>query len=73
MALAKAVNLIKANSSRWIREHKRKFAWQDGYGAFRVSESNTQAVVDYIRDQEKASSQTHLRAGISGISETTPL
>lgn len=53
MALAKAVNLIKANSSRWISEHKRGFAWQDGYGAFSVSESNTDAVIRYIRDQEK--------------------
>jgi len=53
MALAKAVNLIKANSSRWMSKHKRTFAWQDGYGAFSVSESNTQSVINYIRDQEK--------------------
>ena len=53
MALAKAVNLIKANSSRWMGEHTKRFAWQDGYGAFSVSESNTQAVINYIRDQEK--------------------
>jgi len=53
IGLAKAVNLIKANSSRWMNEHKGKFAWQDGYGAFSVSESNTQAVINYIRDQEK--------------------
>ena len=53
MALAKAVNLIKANSSRWMGEHSRRFAWQDGYGAFSVSESNTGAVIKYIRDQEK--------------------
>ena len=53
IALAKAVNMIKSNSSRWMSEHRRKFAWQDGYGAFSVSESNTQAVINYIRDQEK--------------------
>ena len=53
MALAKAVNVVKANSSRWMSEHKRGFAWQDGYGAFSVSESNTDAVIRYIRDQEK--------------------
>ena len=53
MALAKAVNVIKANSSRFMRQHKRGFAWQDGYGAFSVSESNTGAVIRYIRDQEK--------------------
>lgn len=53
MALAKAMNVIKANSSRWMSEHKRVFGWQDGYGAFSVSESNTDAVIRYIRDQEK--------------------
>jgi putative transposase len=53
MALAKAVNLIKTNSSGWMSDHKRGFAWQDGYGAFSVSESNTDAVIRYIRYQEK--------------------
>jgi putative transposase len=58
MTVAKAVNLLKANSSRWMSErwmskHGKKFAWQDGYGAFSVSESNTRAVINYIRDQEK--------------------
>jgi putative transposase len=36
-----------------MSEHGTKFAWQDGYGAFSVSESSTQAVINYIRDQEK--------------------
>lgn len=53
MPLAKAVNLIKTNSSRWMSKHRGRFAWQDGYGAFSVSKSNTQAVINYIRDQEK--------------------
>jgi putative transposase len=53
MALAKAVNFLKTNSSSWMNEHRRRFAWQDGYGAFSVSESNTEAVVNYIRNQEK--------------------
>jgi putative transposase len=52
LALAKAVNLIKANSSKWMNEHGRGFAWQEGYGAFSVSVSNTVAVADYIRNQE---------------------
>lgn len=53
MALAKAVNLLKTNSSRWMNEHRRRFAWQDGYGAFSVSQSNTEVVIRYIRDQER--------------------
>ena len=30
-----------------------KFAWQRGFGGFSVSASNADAVVRYIRDQEK--------------------
>jgi REP element-mobilizing transposase RayT len=48
---AKAVQVLKANSSRWIRQHGSEFAWQEGYGAFSVSSSNKDAVVDYIKRQ----------------------
>ena len=40
MPLAKAVQALKANSSRWLGEHGFEFAWQEGYGAFSVSASN---------------------------------
>src|SRR5262249_2111141 len=52
LALAKAVLLLKSNSSKWMNEHGRGFAWQVGYGAFSVSVSNTATVADYIRNQE---------------------
>jgi putative transposase len=52
LALAKAVLLLKANSSRWMSERARGFAWQEGYGAFSVSASNSDAVVRYIQNQE---------------------
>jgi len=48
---ARAVQVLKANSSRWIREHGIAFAWQEGYGAFSVSSSNRSAVIDYIEHQ----------------------
>jgi REP element-mobilizing transposase RayT len=51
IAPAKAVQVLKANSSRWIRQHGIAFAWQEGYGAFSVSSSNKGAVVDYIEHQ----------------------
>src|ERR1700687_975270 len=42
---AEIVRAIKANSSRWIHEKgEPEFAWQAGYGAFSVSESNVEAV-----------------------------
>jgi putative transposase len=52
LALAKAVQLIKANSSKWISEQGIQFAWQEGYGAFSVSSSNLEGVTRYIRNQE---------------------
>ena len=51
MPVAKAAQLLKGNSSRWIGEHGVQFAWQEGYGAFSVSASNVNAVKDYIEHQ----------------------
>jgi hypothetical protein len=45
VAFAKAVQILKANSSRWLGEHGLRFAWQEGYGAFSVSSSNRDAVI----------------------------
>jgi len=53
MSLAKAVQLLKANSSKWMNEHGRRFAWQEGYSAFSVSLSNTPVVAKYIHTQEQ--------------------
>jgi len=52
-SMARAVSSIKANSSRWMNEQGLDFAWQEGYGAFGVSVSNTAAVANYIRDQQR--------------------
>ena len=51
MTPAKAVQVLKANSSRWIRQHGIAFAWQEAYGAFSVSSSNKAAVASYIENQ----------------------
>jgi REP element-mobilizing transposase RayT len=54
MALSTAVQKIKANSSRWIHEQTgRRFEWQEGYAAFSVSISQTNATVDYILRQKE--------------------
>jgi REP element-mobilizing transposase RayT len=34
LALAKAVALLKANSSKWMGEQGKDFSWQDGYGLY---------------------------------------
>ena len=54
LAVAKAVKLIKAGSSAWIHQtfpNLRKFAWQQGYGAFSVGISRVQETVHYIEQQ----------------------
>lgn len=52
ITLSEAVALVKSNSSKWIRERARHFAWQEGYGAFSVSSSSVAAVIKYIDNQE---------------------
>jgi len=51
ITLATAMQEIKANSSRWLRETSAHFQWQEGYGAFSVSQSQRQTVMDYIANQ----------------------
>ena len=50
-SLAKAVQLLKGNSSKWMGEQGRSFAWQEGYGALSVSSSNLDHVARYVRNQ----------------------
>jgi putative transposase len=53
LCVATALRELKAHSSRWIREHGNRFAWQEGYGAFSVSPMQRQTVIDYIGSQEE--------------------
>ena len=50
---AEIARVVKANSSRWVRERAPNFAWQTGYGVFSVSDSSVPAVTRYIADQEE--------------------
>jgi len=52
MALATAVSMIKSNSCAWMRERQRRFEWQEGYGAFSISNASTADVAEYIHNQE---------------------
>jgi hypothetical protein len=49
--VAKAVQLLKSGSSKWIHESfpgLKNFAWQEGYGAFSIGVSQREATVKYI-------------------------
>ena len=51
MALAKAIQFLKGSSSKWLHENGAEFSWQEGYGAFSVSASQTEGVIRYIKNQ----------------------
>jgi len=75
LALSRALQQIKGGSSRWMSQqatlrpetmaHLRDFAWQGGYGAFSIGESNIEAVCKYIAQQpvhhQKVSFQDEFR------------
>ena len=56
VAVSQAVEDVKKSSSKWIKTQGpgfAGFAWQSGYGAFAVSESNVEAVREYITTQRE--------------------
>ena len=57
ISVAKAMSAIKANTSKRINDKfypvNRGFAWQEGYGAFSVSESKVTDLIGYIDRQEE--------------------
>ena len=53
MALAKAVQDLKGNSSRWLNGKVKTFSWHEGYSGFSVSPTHKRAVVSYIQNQER--------------------
>jgi putative transposase len=55
MSIAEIVGKIKGSSSKWVHEtfpDRSRFAWQRGYAAFSVSESQVARVAAYI-DRQK--------------------
>ena len=54
--VSKAMQVVKANSSKWINEQqfvKGKFQWQEGFGAFSYARSQRDTVMNYIMKQEE--------------------
>ena len=55
MSIAETVAKIKGSSSKWVHDtfpDRFRFAWQRGYGAFSVSESQVPRVATYIERQK---------------------
>jgi putative transposase len=54
ISVAKAMQFLKGNSSKWIHEtfrELRSFAWQSGYGAFSIGVSGIEETRAYIGNQ----------------------
>jgi len=55
MAISDLVRDIKNNSSNFINDQKytkKRFSWQEGYGAFSYAHSQIETVYNYILNQE---------------------
>jgi len=54
VSISQVVEAVKTGSSKWLKTRDpglAQFAWQSGYAAFAVSESNLTEVCEYIRNQ----------------------
>ncbi len=71
LPLAKAISTVKSYSSKWAKENGLKFAWQKGYGAFSVSQSNIQAVMNYIETQEQHHRKMGFEDDLSSYTKTS--
>jgi putative transposase len=71
MAVATAMREIKRGSSLWMHEAcgMPGFAWQEGYGAFSIGESQVEATVAYIANQKAHHSKRDFQAEFLAILE----
>jgi putative transposase len=56
LSISQIAQFLKGDSSKWIHAELvglRQFAWQDGYGAFTVSQSRLPIVIRYIQNQRE--------------------
>ena len=56
LSISKAIQLIKGGSSTWVSKtfHEFKdFQWQEGYGAFSISQSHIDRTIHYINNQKE--------------------
>src|SRR5436190_8258704 len=54
ITIAKALQLIKGGSSKWVHEtfpEHSLFAWREKYGAFSVSVSQLDKIIEYVKQQ----------------------
>lgn len=58
LSVSKAMQLLKGNSSKWLREtfpalRPQGFTWQEGFGSFSIGVSGVEDTIHYIQTQEE--------------------
>jgi putative transposase len=53
MPIAYALQHLKGSSAHWLNSAATPFAWQQGYGAFAIGQSQRAIVLAYIANQEE--------------------
>ncbi|HTI98431.1 MAG TPA: transposase [Dongiaceae bacterium] len=66
LSVSKTLQLLKGNSSKWLREtfpelRPQGFAWQEGFGAFSIGVSGIEDTIQYIQTQEKHHAKKNFR------------
>ena len=64
-SIAEVIKQVKGSSSHWVNEQNiilEKFAWQTGYAAYSVSESQLEKVYQYIKNQKAHHAKTTFQA-----------
>jgi len=70
LSIAKTVQLLKGNSSKWIHEtfpELAKFEWQEGYGAFSIGVSGIDDTTAYIHQQAEHHRKTTFREELTAF------
>ena len=69
-SISELMKLVKGDSSEFINKEgftKRKFHWQEGYGAFSNSRSQIDGVVKYVLNQKQHHARQAFREEYLGI------
>ena len=70
IALMKLLEEVKSHSSKWMKTKDaslNNFYWQDGYGAFSVSPTQVDRVIDYIASQHAHHKKTDFQNEFRGL------
>ena len=70
IAISDVLRDVKANASAFINEQRftrRKFHWQEGFGAFSYSRSQLDAVAKYVLNQEARHAKRSFRQEYIGL------